>query len=375
LSGGQDSSIVVGVMSRFSSHPVKTFSIGFKEDEFSELGYAQIAAEHFKTEHHEFILKPDFIELLPKLVDFYGQPFADTSALPSYLISNETRKHVTVALNGDGGDENFGGYLRYKAMKGASYFSFLFRAMGTNFMKNAALCLPQIETTENRSVFCHAARCVSALAETPEMKHVLWHSFFTNEQKQKIYADSMKEELRGRDAGSALADIFRKSKAGNVMDRTFYTDIKSYLPDCLLVKMDIASMANSLEMRSPFLDHKLFEFSASLPHSWKVKGLATKYILKKSFENFIPRKIIRRGKMGFGIPVGKWFRTSWKNYFREIVLSHKALSRGYFKREFLEEMFREHMDGRKDHGYCFWALLNLELWHRAYIDKPCEASF
>ena len=368
LSGGHDSSIVVGLMSGLSNKPVKTFSIGFEEDEFSELGYARMVADHFKTEHNEFILKANFIELLPKIVWHYGQPYADSSALPSYLVSRETRRHVTVALNGDGGDEAFGGYLRYKAMKGSMYFAFPFRLLGEKGTKLISSMVPHTETTEGRNMFRYISRLISGLSEPPARRNVYWNCFFTETAKQSLYSDKMKSGIKGG-AFDYLVRIFEEAKADNVMDRTYYTDVNAYLPEDLLVKMDIASMANSLETRSPFLDQKVMEFSASLPSSWKLHGLTTKYILKKTFKGFLPEKIINRGKMGFGIPVGKWFRTDWKDYFREIVLSEKAVKRGYFNRAALERIHEEHVSGKRDHGYRMWALMMLELWHRIYIDK------
>ncbi len=371
LSGGHDSSIVVGLMSELSSKPVKTFSIGFEEADFSELHYAKIVAKHFKTEHHEFIVKPNFIELLPKIVWYYGQPYADSSALPSYIVSNETKKHVTVALNGDGGDETFGGYLRYKAMKGSLYFSLPFQLLGKNITQKIASIIPRTETTKGKNVFRYMSRLLSALAEPPEIRNIHWHRIFTNEAKKSLYSEMFKEKMYNSQY-TYLAETFKNAPADNVLDKTFYTDIMTYLPECLLVKMDIASMANSLEARSPFLDYKVVEFSASLPSSWKIRGLTTKYILKKAFENFLPGEIINRPKQGFGIPVGRWFRGDWKNYFREVVLSDKALSRGYFRKEALEHLFEEHTSGKRDHGYRMWALLILELWHRVYIDKSIK---
>lgn len=368
LSGGHDSSIIVGLMSELSTKPVKTFSIGFEEAEFSELKYARIVAGHFKTEHREFVLKSDFIDLLPKLVWHYGQPYADSSALPSYLVSHETRKHVTVALNGDGGDESFGGYLRYKALKGSMYFSFPFQLIGRSATEKLASLLPHTETTQGHNMFRYAYRLITALSEPPEMRNIYWHCFFTDDAKKLLYSDDMKAHLK-QSAFNYMKDIFSQAPAKDLLDKTFYTDIHAYLPEGLLVKMDIASMANSLEARSPFLDHKLMEFSASMPSSWKIKGLRTKHILKKTFNDFLPKEIINRKKMGFGIPVGKWFQTSWKDLFRDIVLSEKALGRGYFRRERLEEMYREHIEGRRDHGYRMWALLMLEMWHKVYIDK------
>jgi asparagine synthase (glutamine-hydrolysing) len=374
LSGGHDSSIIVGLMSRLMSKPVKTFSIGFEEEEFSELGYARIVAKHFNTDHNEFIVKPQFVDILPKIVWHYDQPYADSSALPSYYVANVTRKHVTVALNGDGGDENFAGYLRYKAMKGSSYFSFPFRLMGRKMTGALSALIPHVETSKSSNAFRYAYRLVSALAEPPEIRHIIWHSFFTNEAKYRIYSEDMHSAFRNEDAYDYLSDVFLHAPAGNSLDRSLYTDIMTYLPEDLLVKMDIATMANSLETRSPFLDHKLVEFTASLPASWKMKGFSTKHILKDTYRDMLPPEIMGRGKQGFGIPLGKWFRNQWKDYFRDIVLSEQAIKRGYFNKAGVEELFNEHINGTRDHGYRMYALLVLELWHRVFIDKSIKVD-
>jgi len=369
LSGGHDSSIIVGLMSELSTKPVKTFSIGFEEQDFSELKYARIIANQFHTEHYEFIVKPKFIEILPKIIWFYDQPFADSSALPTYYVSNITREHVKVALNGDGGDENFAGYLRYKAMKGSLYCSFLFQILGKKFTLYLSSLLPHIETSKSKNIFRYLYRLTSALPYPAAKRHVLWHRFFTNELKSQIYSNEFLQQVGNNDAYDYLIDVFNRAPAYNIMDKTFYTDFMTYLPECLLVKMDVASMANSLEARSPFLDHKLIEFTASINPSWKLHGLTTKYILKQTFKNMLPHKILHRGKQGFGIPLGKWFKNDWRNYFYDTVLSTSAIQRGYFTKKGLEKLFNEHIKGYNDHGYCMYALLVLELWHRIFIDR------
>jgi asparagine synthase (glutamine-hydrolysing) len=226
--------------------------------------------------------------------------------------------------------------------------------------------IPRTETTRGRNMFRYLSRLLSALAEPPELRNVSWYSCFSPLAKESLYSEQFKALLTGN-AVNYMKDLFVNASARDLMDKTFYTDIHSYLPECLLVKMDIASMANSLEARSPFLDHKLMEFSASLPASWKLHGLTSKYILRRTFDDLLPPEITRRGKMGFGIPVGRWFRGDWKEYYRDTVLSPLALSRGYFRKETLERMYTEHTSGLRDHGYRMWALLILELWHREYL--------
>ncbi|OGS22588.1 MAG: asparagine synthase (glutamine-hydrolyzing) [Elusimicrobia bacterium RIFOXYA2_FULL_39_19] len=369
LSGGLDSSIIVALMSKLSIKPVKTFSIGFKEETFSELPYAKIVADHYKTEHHEFTVEPHFVDILEKIVWHYDQPFADTSSLPSYYVANVTRQHVTVALNGDGGDENFAGYLRHKAMKGSAYFGFPFRLMGKNLTKHLANLIPHTESANAKSKFRYMNRMFSALAETPGRRNAIWHCYFDNETKNRIYSKEMKALFADDDAYDYLENTFVNSPANDTIDRTLYTDLMTYLPECLLVKMDIASMANSLETRSPLLDHKLIEFTATLPSNWKLHNFTSKYIFKETFKDLLPEQIQKRGKQGFGIPVGKWFKHDLKDYARQVLLDSKSLNRGYFDKKEVSNLLEDHISGKSDHGYRIWALLMLELWHKVYIDN------
>ena len=367
LSGGVDSSAVVAMMARNSSQPVKTFSIGFAEQDFSELKFAAVVAKKFGTDHREFIVKPETAEILPKLAWHYGEPFADSSALPSYFVARETRKHVTVALNGDGGDESFAGYLRYKAFRfsemTAPVNKFIY-AIGSPLSRH----LLKYSSGPVRKYLNYALRVSSALSQPPARRNIRWHSIFDNEAKNAIYSEAMINRFDGNDAFKYLEDIFNGAPAQNNTDRLLYTDLSAYLPECLLVKMDIASMANSLEARSPFLDHELVELAARMPPELKLKGLNGKYILKKSLKGILPAEILSRKKMGFGIPVNSWFRNELRAYLKDTVLSEKALARGYFKKDALEKLIAEHDSGRAEHGYRLWDLLMLELWHREFID-------
>ncbi|MBN2406729.1 MAG: asparagine synthase (glutamine-hydrolyzing) [Elusimicrobia bacterium] len=368
LSGGHDSTVIVGLMSKLSSSPVKTFSIGFREDEFSELKYARIVSERFKTEHNEFIIDPRYTEMLPKIVWHYDQPYADCSALPSYYVAMVTRKHVTVALNGDGGDENFAGYLKYRAMKLSQVLSPFFRVLPKNAVKSVMGLLPMNESKRARGSLRYIHRFVNALADAPAVRNIVWRAYFTKDLKESIYSDMMKTGPVKDTSYESQIELFNSVKADNNIDRMLYSDILTYLPDDLLVKMDIACMANSLEGRSPFLDHHVMEFTSSLPPGWKLKGLKSKYILKEAFREYFPDEIIGRKKQGFSIPLGKWFKTELKDYLYDVVLSDRALGRGYFSRAGLEALLESHMEGNRDYGFCLWALLMLELWHREFAD-------
>ncbi|MFQ5867207.1 MAG: asparagine synthase (glutamine-hydrolyzing) [bacterium] len=366
LSGGHDSSIIVALMSQLSSQPVKTFSIGFEEQEFSELKYARILAKKFGCDHHEFIVKPDYIDILPKIVWHYDQPYADSSALPSFYVAKMTRQYVKVALNGDGGDENFAGYLRYSALRNFTLMALPFQIIPDKLFSKFLNLIPDIESSQ-RNPIRYAKRLLSALNESPSRRNVIWHCFFNNFLKKRIYSHEMKNRFSDIDTYEYLGNLFQRAPASGVIDRALYTDINAYLPEDLLIKMDVATMANSLEARSPFLDHHILEFTSSLPSSWKMKIFSQKYILKRTFQDLLPREILHRSKQGFGIPVGEWFRHQWKDYFREIVLSPKA-KRGYFDMKEVEALFQEHILGKRDHGYRLWALFMLELWHRVFTD-------
>ena len=368
LSGGIDSSVVVALMARSSSAPVKTFSIGFKEAAFSELGYARQVAEMYGTKHTEFVVEANMVDVLEKLVRHYGEPYADSSALPSYFVSRETRKSVTVALNGDGGDEAFGGYLRYVAMKVDSYWRHMPGGV-KKAMLGAAKLFPQ---KAPYGLFWRARKFMAAsLMQDPSQRYLSTVSYFGPDEKKGLFSPAFENAI-GSDLryGEKYITGLYKIPAGQDLQNTLsYVDFHSYLPECLMTKMDIASMANSLEARSPFLDHKVIEFAFSLPGNIKLKGLnGTKWILKETFKDMLPKQIYSRGKMGFGIPLGPWFRGELKDYWAGTCLSAKALGRGYFNKEHLFRLWDEHQSGARDHGYKLWALLMLELWHRQYAD-------
>ncbi|MDP1853082.1 MAG: asparagine synthase (glutamine-hydrolyzing) [Candidatus Omnitrophota bacterium] len=366
LSGGIDSSAVVALMSKVLNRPVKTFSIGFNEASFNELRYARIVANTFCTEHKEYVVTPKALDILPKLIRHFGEPFADSSSIPEYYLSMLARKDVTVALSGDAGDELFAGYDRYAANKLAGYYSSfprLFRNRISRFLEKFP------ESTAKKGIIKRIKRFINASDLPKEKRYAAWVSAFDNVLKEKIYSRQMQERLENIDSCDYILDMYRKSDAVDFIDSTLFVDTMTYLPNDLLVKVDIVSMANSLEVRSPFLDHKLVEFAAQIPSSLKLKGLTTKYILKQALRKLLPREIIQRRKEGFGVPVGRWFQNEIKDYAYNLLLSKPSIGRGYFRPEAIREMFNEHISGKIDHGQRIWILLNLELWHQAFIDK------
>lgn len=366
LSGGVDSSTVVALMAQESDRPVKTFSIGFEEQDFSELKYAKRVAEHVGAEYHEFIVKPDAMEVLPTLVEHYGEPYADSSAIPTYYVSKETRKYVTVALNGDGGDESFAGYERHAAMRIAETYHRLPKILRKALIEKPINLVPTSEIQKSR--VRDVKRFLQAANLPRTERYFRWMSTFDRDSKKELYTESFSREIADNNPSEVLEKWFAKANGSGILDTTLLTDQMTYLPNDLLVKVDIASMANSLEARSPFLDHKLIEFAASLPENIKARKFETKSFLKRIAARFVPREVIYRRKMGFGVPIGKWFRTDMRDFVRQILLSEKSLTRGIVRREIIEKYVREHTSAERDHAFQLWTLLMLELWFERFID-------
>ncbi len=366
LSGGIDSSAVVALMSEASSEPVKTFSIGFEEQDFSELHHARRIAEHVGADHHEFIVRPDAMEVLPLLVEHYGEPYADSSAIPTYYVARETRRHVTVALNGDGGDESFAGYERYAAMQLAERYHRLPAALRKLAIQPAIGLLPSSETSRSR--IRDAKRFIQAASLPKRERYLRWVSVFDAQAKQDLYSADFQQQTAGVHPSEILDPWFAQANGSGIVDAALLTDIMTYLPNDLLVKVDIASMAVSLEARSPFLDHHVIEFAASLPERFKLRGLTTKYLLKRVLKKLLPAENLERRKMGFGVPIGHWFRGEMQPFLRETLLSQKALGRGLFKPESVKQMIELHTSGERDYAHQLWTLLMLELWFDRFID-------
>lgn len=365
LSGGIDSSAIVALMSKLSDKPVKTFSIGFNEEKYNELKYAKIVAEKFKTDHKEFIVEPHAIELLPMLVRQYEEPYADSSALPTYYVSKMTRDHVTVALNGDGGDENFGGYSRYSAFQFSLWYEKILFLHKLIILPITKILAKNIKNTFFERVY----RFSETLTEDYRRRYMTYTAYFTNKQKAALYTKAFKNKVWKEDTYNLIAKKFDETGASNKMDQTLYTDFSTYLPDDLMVKVDIDSMAVSLEGRSPFLDHEFLELTAKIPFNLKLKGLNNKkYILKEALRGLVPDEVMFRSKMGFGIPIDKWFRRELKDYAYKTLLSEKATSRNLFMKEEIEKLLNEHVNTKINHAYRIWALITLELWFQEFFD-------
>ncbi len=366
LSGGVDSSVVVALMAQESSAPVKTFSIGFEEEDFSELKYAKRVAEHVGAEYNEFIVRPHAVDVLPTLVEHYGEPYADQSAVPTYYVAKETRQHVTVALNGDGGDESFGGYERYAAMRAAEIYQRFPASLRKIFVETPLGMLPSSELRRTR--IRDAQRFIRAANLPRSERYYYWMSGIKDSMKNELYTEEFKQTRNGNTPFHFIDQWYKRANGSGMLDSTLLADQMTYLPNDLLVKVDIASMANSLEARSPFLDHKVIEFAASLPENFKMRGFQPKYLLKKVAARLVPRSVVYRPKMGFGVPVGKWFRGEMKDFVHSVLLSETALKRGLTEPAVVARWIDEHETATVDHTFQIWGLLMLELWFQQFID-------
>ena len=363
LSGGIDSSVVVALMSEVMQEPVKTFSIGFEEEAYNELPYARQIAKLFKTDHKEFVVKFDALNILPKLVRHYGEPFADSSALPTFYLSKMTSEFVKVALSGDGGDEGFAGYDRYYALKLMQQF----RKVPESARKAVLKVLNLWGESDVKSRMKRLKRFIQGSLYPKNLEYFQWMVAFLKNDRDSLYGEAMRTILTKEDPYDYLLNLFEHSTADNIVEKAMDADIHSYLPFDLLVKVDIASMANSLEVRCPFLDHKFMEFAATIPLEYKLNGKIKKYILKKAFDGLIPGDILKRKKTGFGVPLCRWFRHDLKDYISDILLSRQSIERGYFRPDAVRTLLSEHISGKIDHSPRLWTLLMLELWHREFV--------
>jgi len=368
LSGGIDSSIVVGHMSEMMDRPVKTFSIGFKEDSFSELAYARQIAQKFGTDHHEFILEPEALDVLPKLVEAFDEPFADPAAIPTWYLSQVTRQHVTVALNGDGGDETFAGYQRYYADSLADGYRQVPSFLRKSFFDRILHLLPVQADRPVEISYFSGLRQLTRAADMPHSASVIrWGTYFSEAEKLTLYNDDLLRVINAAPSDTILQESFRRAKAANRLDRTLYTDVSNYLPGALLPKVDRTTMAHSLEARSPFLDHKLMELAARLPAKWKIKGKQTKMVLRHLYADLLPGEVLKRGKMGFSLPMSLWFRGPLYQPAKDILLAADSRLRSFFKVNTITDLIEENKRGQANNGKRIWALLMLELWQRKYI--------
>ena len=365
LSGGVDSSIVVGLMAEASSRPVKTFSIGFDEPQFDELEHARRVANHFGTDHHEFVVRPDGLAILDRLVEHFDEPFADSSAIPTWYVSEIARQHVTVVLSGDGGDELFGGYDRYLPHRRVAQFD--------------RLALPGARAAAGAvwPLLPHGARGKNFLrhvSRTDDGRYLDSVAFFQPDEKESLYTYDVRRRLAGWNAEDALCARLTRFSSLPSHSRMMRLDFETYLPEDVLTKVDRMSMAHSIESRVPLLDNEVIEFASTLPSQLKIRNGQRKHVLKEAVRTLLPHEILDRKKQGFGVPLGVWFRGGLTDVFSDVLRSSRTRQRGYFEPRFVDRLVHEHLTGRRDHTLRLWQLLVFELWHRQYVDESSLAA-
>ena len=367
LSGGVDSSLIVALMQQLSDEPVKTFSIGFPVPEYDETSHARRVATHLGTDHHQFEVQPDGVAILPKLIWHFDEPFGDSSAIPTWYVSELTRQHVTVALTGDGGDELFVGYPRYRAVDFAARLD---RLPGVLRSAMASRCWQWLPSSpRQKSWRRRLRRFTEVLGKTPQRRYLEWIAIFNETRRGELYDDGFLGALPDADPFAFLGSVWSRSGDRDAAKAASLTDLLTYLPCDLMKKVDMASMAHGLECRQPFLDWRLVELAASMPLAYNFRHGKGKRMLREAFGDLLPRQIWRRPKMGFGVPLDHWFRHELREMTHDVLLDETALSRGYFRPDAVMKLVNEHMRGIFDHSARLWALLVFELWMREW-SKP-----
>lgn len=372
LSGGIDSSSIVGLMAGMSSQPVKTFSIGFEEKGYNELQYARFIAERFHTEHHELIMAPSDIGLMEDLIWNLDEPHANSSAIASYLVAKLAAPHVKVALAGAGGDELFGGYHAYIADKLSHYYSFA-SAIGVGKLIKNLISNKKLDT-QKPSPARRILRFLKYAHLSFGERHTRWMSLlgFDEEEKHELYSDFLKNQTKGIDSFAVTSGYFQQgTQLGlDALNTAMFVDLNTYLNNDVLQQIDRMSMASSLEARVPFLDHRLVEFAFSIPSGLKLKGLSLKFLVKKSMRGLLTDEIINREKHGFGIPMLEWLTSDFlKQRVADLLDTAAVKRRGFFNPEYVQCLFEEHSKGRADHSHKLWLVMVLEMWCRRFLDN------
>jgi asparagine synthase (glutamine-hydrolysing) len=372
LSGGIDSSTVVALMSQRLGEPVKTFSIGFPDAEYSEIRYARAVARRFATDHHELVVGPDAVARLPEVLDRIDEPFGDSSAIPTYLVSQLAREHVTVVLTGDGGDELFGGYPwthRYQAHR---YMSVVPRPVLRAAARTARAALPGFPAAFREK----AANFILDSARAPEEGYLRRLMLTDSTLRSHLYAADFAAVLArdGWDSAEAARRWLRKAPGRDFRNRMLYADTHFYCAEDDLTKVDRASMAWSLEARVPLLDHRLVEFVAAIPADLKLRRLTSKYVLRQAVADLLPREVLTKRKQGFTLPLAAWLRGPLRDTLHDALLDGRARQRGWLQPEAVRQVLEDHLSRRRDRAHLLWALLALEVWARNYLDRVAEPA-
>jgi asparagine synthase (glutamine-hydrolysing) len=365
LSGGVDSSTIVGMMSELMDRRVKTFSIGFDDPSYNELEYARVVARHFDTDHQELVLRPDITDLVQGVVRYLDEPLADVSVFPTYLVSQIARRDVTVVLCGDGGDELFAGYEWYIADKLDRYYRRLPARVRSRWIPELVGHLRP--ASQKKGLVNRLKRFVEGAALPEKLEHFRWSMFLSEAEKYELYGDELKRAVGHLDSGARYIAHLGESGSADPLWRQQAADIKTYLADDILVKVDRMSMAHSLEARTPFLDYRVVEFAAGLPSHLRLHGLTTKYLLKRCMAARLPRPILTRGKQGFSIPMKNWLRHELRPLLEDVLSPARLRDAGFFNAAHVEQLKTEHLGGAANHAHRLWSLMVFELWRERYL--------
>ena len=366
LSGGIDSSSVVAAMSRSSSNPVKTFSIGFDDATYNELPYARAVAKRYGTEHTEEILDPDIVDMVEKLVPHLDEPFGDFSIFPTYLVSEVARRDVKVILSGDGGDEIFGGYDTYVAEAMDRYYRFLPGGVRRSLLPGLMARIPP--RPEKKGVINKTKRFVEGAALPSSLQHTRWMIFITDNDRDLLFKPEVRASINGRSIPDLLGQHFMEKSHWEPLAQQQYVDIKTYLVDDILTKVDRMSMAVSLEARVPLLDFRIVELAVNLPAKMKINQGETKRVFKEAMAERLPGDVLNKPKQGFSIPIKHWLRGSLKPMMTDLLSQQRVRQRGYFNDDCVSGWVDEHLSGRQNHSHKLWALMVFEIWNQQFMD-------
>jgi asparagine synthase (glutamine-hydrolysing) len=364
LSGGIDSSTIATLMSSLVGSRIKTFSIGFDDRSYNELEYARTVAHHIDSDHHELVIQPQVVNLAEKLMTFLDEPLADVSVFPTFLVSQLARQHVTVALTGDGGDELFAGYDHYIANKLASYYDLLPGLLRRDVI--GPLVRYGKPSQQKKGMINRFKRFEEGLQLPEQMAHTRWMVFLNAAEKRAFYNGELSTQLPQYNAYSFLTQYLHRNGPKVGLEDQLYADIKTYLVDDILAKVDRMSMAVSLEARVPFLDHEVVEFAARIPSSFKLRGFKRKYILKKAVGHLIPQKILTRGKEGFSIPMKNWLRWELKPMMMDFLSAARLRRQGWFNEAYVGRLVKEHLQEQANHSHRLWPLIVFQMWCERY---------
>ncbi len=366
LSGGMDSSTLVALMSRHTSEPIHTYSVGFEDQSFNELPYARIVANQFKTVQREVVVTPEIVkELLPKYLSFVDEPYGDGSAIPTYCVCEIAKDEVVVVLSGEGGDEIFAGYDTHAAYKASSWFGMIPRVIRKGLIAPMVNSLPVSD--KKLSLEFKMKRFIGGQDKTPAEAHLWWRIVLTEAQKRELLAPELFSQFDAQPSVRHFLDAYNRSNASETLSRLMDVDSSVFLPDDLMIKNDRMSMAHSLEARVPLTDTELVEFMSSVPAKLKLPGLRKKNIMRRAMESSLPQTILNKKKVGLEMPYSRWFKKELKDTLLHHLSPQRVAERGLFKPEIINQLIDEHLTGKRDHGRALWGLLNYAIWLELYI--------